>query len=57
MPYLKEIIPSENTSTSNHTSTEDSVFVCHPIIPHQVKQPLLLPQFLEEVLGVQRETP
>ena len=27
MPYLEEITPSENTSTSNHTSTEDSVFV------------------------------
>ena len=25
MPYLEEIIPSENTSTSNHTRTEDSV--------------------------------
>ena len=27
MPYLEETTPSENTSTSNHTSTEDSVFV------------------------------
>ena len=27
MPYLEEITPSENTSTRNHTSTEDSVFV------------------------------
>ena len=27
MPYLEETTPSENTSTRNHTSTEDSVFV------------------------------
>ena len=27
MPYLEENTPSEHTSTSNHTSTEDSVFV------------------------------
>ena len=27
MPYLEEITPSENTSSGNHTSTEDSVFV------------------------------
>ena len=27
MPYLEETTRSENTSTSNHTSTEDGVFV------------------------------
>ena len=27
MPYHEETTPSENTSTSNHTRTEDSVFV------------------------------
>ena len=27
MPYLEETTPSKNTSTSNHTSTGDSVFV------------------------------
>ena len=48
MPYLEEITPAENTSTSNHTSTEDSVFVSQLMIPHQVKLPLLLPDYLEE---------
>ena len=41
MPYLEEITPSENTSTSNHTSAEDSVFVSqsNDTTPSQITSP------------------
>ena len=53
MPYLEDSTPSGTSTSNNHASTEDSVFVSESNNIHLVQYPLLLPQFPEEALEVQ----